>query len=111
MAMVTRVTASQIVASQEVYLNEERVMPEPTTDSVWCFDTGATSHMTGDRRVFSSFVESVQGTVRFGDGSVVAIRGHGSMVFRCQSGDQRTLTAVFFIPSLRTNIVSVGPAR
>lgn len=83
-------------------------MPVPSPDGVWFFDTGASSHMTGDRHVFSSLDETVHGSVRFGDGSVVAIRGRGSVVFRCQGGEQRALTGVFFIPSLRTNIVSVG---
>lgn len=83
-------------------------MPVPSPDGVWFFDTGASSHMTGGRRMFSALDETVRGTVRFGDGSVVEIRGRGSVVFRCQTGGQRVLTGVFFIPSLRTNIVSVG---
>ena len=29
-------------------------------------------------------------------------------MFRCHGGDQRALAVIFFIPSLRTNSVSVG---
>lgn len=64
--------------------------------------------MTGDRRAFVSLDESVHGMVKFGDGSLVSIKGHGSVVLRCNSGNQRVLTSVFFIPALRSNIVSVG---
>ena len=108
MAVVTTVSTPQIAAPQEVFLNEEKVMPVPSPDGVWYFDTGASSHMTGDRGVFASLDETVHGTVKFGDGSVVAIQGRGSVVFRCQGGGQRVLTGVFHIPSLCTNIVSVG---
>lgn len=80
----------------------------PCPDGVWFFDTGASSHMTGERHMFSTLDDSVHGTVKFGDGSMVAIRGRGSVVFRCQNSDQRALTNVFYIPSLRSNIISVG---
>nr|XP_045084396.1 uncharacterized protein LOC123493968 [Aegilops tauschii subsp. strangulata] len=108
MAVVTTIDTSHLVAPQEVYLNEEKVMPVPSPNGVWFFDAGASSHMTGDGRVFLALDETVRGTVRFGDGFVVAMHGRGSVVFRCQSGGQRALTGVFFISSLRTNIVSVG---
>ena len=64
--------------------------------------------MTGDRQAFASLDETVHGTVKFGDGSVVSIRGRGTVIFLCNNGDQRALTGVFFIPSLRSNIISVG---
>lgn len=56
--------------------------------------------MIGEQHVFATLDESVHYTIRFGDGSAVAIRRRGSVVFRCQSGDQRALTEVFYIPSL-----------
>uniref|UniRef100_A0A452XIN1 Retrovirus-related Pol polyprotein from transposon TNT 1-94-like beta-barrel domain-containing protein n=1 Tax=Aegilops tauschii subsp. strangulata TaxID=200361 RepID=A0A452XIN1_AEGTS len=61
--------------------------------------------MTGERNIFAVLDDTVHGTVRFGDGSKVAICGRGSVVFRCQDGEQRTLTDVFFILSLRSNMV------
>src|SRR3954465_15525691 len=108
MAVVDDISVSQIVAPQAVFLNEEKVIPVPSPDGVWVFDTGASSHMTGEKHVFESLDETVHGTVKFGDGSVAAIQGRGTVVFRSQSGHQRALTSVFFIPSLRSNIISVG---
>lgn len=108
MVIVTESTASQIVASQTVFLNEERVFPVPSPDGLWYFDTGASSHMTGEKHVFATLDETVRGSVKFGDGSLVSICGKGSVLFRGQSGDQRVLAGVYYIPSLRSNIISVG---
>jgi hypothetical protein len=58
--------------------------------------------------MFSSLDESVHGTVRFGDISLIKIQGKGSIVFRSQNGQQHVLAEVYFIPSLRSNIISVG---
>jgi len=45
-------------------------------------DTGASNHMTGSRATLTHLNEGVRGTVRFGDGSSVEIRGLGSMVIQ-----------------------------
>ena len=39
MAVVTTIDATQHVAPQVVYLNEEKVLPVPSPDGVWFFDT------------------------------------------------------------------------
>jgi hypothetical protein len=95
-------------APQAVYLNEEKVIPVPSIDGLWCFDIGASSHMTGLRHVFATMDETVHGTVKFGDGSVVGIHRKGSMIFRGLFGEQRVLTDIYFIPSLWSNIISLG---
>jgi hypothetical protein len=102
------VVSDIVVAPQAVFLNEEKVIPVPSPDGVWFFDTGASSHMTGERHGFSTLDETVHGTVQFGDGSLGTIRGRGTIMFRGQSREQRALIDVFFIPSLRSNIISVG---
>lgn len=87
MVMITDATPSQIVAPQEVYLNEEKVIPVASLDDVWFFDTSTSSHMTSERHVFASLNETVHGTVKFNGGSLVVIRGRGSVVFHCQRGN------------------------
>ena len=108
MAVVTNVSTPELVVPQAVFLNEEKVIPVPSPDGLWYYDTGASSHMTGERNMFSTLDEGLHGTVKFGDGSLVAIKGRGTVVFRCQNGDQRALSEVYYIPSLRSNIISVG---
>lgn len=74
----------------------------------WFLDTGATSHMTGRAEVFSKLDRAVQGTVRFGDGSLVQIHGRGTITFAGKSGEKVALAGVLFIPRLKNNIISVG---
>ena len=57
------------------FLNEEKVFPVDTGSDVWYLDTGASNHMTGNRSTLTSLDETVKGTVKFGDDSVVEICG------------------------------------
>lgn len=41
-AMVTTATATASMSPQAVFLNEEKVIPVPSPDGLWYFDTGAT---------------------------------------------------------------------
>ena len=52
----------------------------------WYLDSGASNHMTGSKASFSELDGDVTGIVKFGDGSRVAIQGHGTIIFRCQNG-------------------------
>jgi hypothetical protein len=74
----------------------------------WIFDMGASNHMTGAREAFSDLNFNVGGTVRFGDGSIVWIKGCGTILFACKNGEHQTLGNVYFIPRLTANIISCG---
>ncbi|XP_074322818.1 uncharacterized protein LOC141659791 [Apium graveolens] len=96
-------------------LDERNVMPklkqepeENLESNLWYLDNGASNHMTRVRSKFAEFDESVTGEVRFGDGSTVTIKGKGSVVLRCQTGEEHVLSEVYFIPSLCNNIISLG---
>ncbi|WVZ50199.1 hypothetical protein U9M48_001476 [Paspalum notatum var. saurae] len=94
--------------SQSVFLNMERVHPEDYDNDTWYLDTGATNHMTGCRSALTSLDESVKGAVRFGDGSTVDICGLGVLTVATQNKEHRALTDVYYIPSLKSNIISLG---
>ena len=64
--------------------------------------------MTGSKEVFSELDDDVTGTVKFGDGSRVAIRGRDTIIFRCQNDEHHALTDVYYIPQLRSSIISIG---
>jgi transposase InsO family protein len=64
--------------------------------------------MMGERSFFSELDTGVHGTVRFGDGSVVAIEGRGTILFKLKSGEHQELAGVYYIPKLTANIVSLG---
>lgn len=78
------------------------------TGNSWYLDNGAINHMTGDLQKFMESCEGIIGKVRFGDGSSVEIKGKGSILFRCKTGDQWLLLGVYYIPRLRSNLVSLG---
>ena len=103
----------QRTAPQPVNLDEPeaRVLLGAVGDELeqrWYLDSGASNHMTGSRAAFSDLDESKTGTVKFGDGSRVIIRGQGTVLFRCRNGEHRALQEVYYIPQLRSNIVSLG---
>lgn len=99
--------------SRQVLHNEEKVWPslgsdEKKSDCGWYLDTGASNRMTGAKEVFAELDETVGGTVKFGDGSVVDICGRGNMIFQCKNLEHKMLTEVYYIPQLRSNILSLG---
>ncbi|WVZ88500.1 hypothetical protein U9M48_035017 [Paspalum notatum var. saurae] len=74
----------------------------------WYLDSRASNHMTGRREDFAELDTAITGLVKFGDGSRVTIHGRGAVLFKCQNGDHRALTDVYYIPQLRTSIASLG---
>ena len=99
----------------KVFLNEVKVFPELhyTNDGVsygdvWYLDNGASNHITGDRAKFRDIDSTISGKVTFGDGSTVDIQGRGSILFQGVSGDQWVLYDVYYIPKLKSNLVSLG---
>ena len=74
----------------------------------WYLDSSASNHMTGSKAAFSELDDNVTGTVKFSDGSRLAIQGRDTIIFRCQNGEHRTLTDVYYIPQLRSSIISIG---
>jgi hypothetical protein len=58
--------------------------------------------------VLSNIDQTVHGSVRFGDGSIVSIEGIGSMVMIGKNGEHKVLTNVYYIPKLQSNIISLG---
>ncbi|KAG7583447.1 Zinc finger CCHC-type superfamily [Arabidopsis suecica] len=107
--------ADALMVHEVVYLNERNVVPNKFETSFdieneWYLDNGASNHMTGILAYFSKLDESVTGKVRFGDDSLIDIKGKGSLVFVANNGERRALHDVYYIPNLRSNIVSLGQA-
>ena len=107
--------ADGLMMHEIVYLNERNVKPkefDSNTDSdrIWYLDNGASNHMTGNRSYFRSIDETITGKVRFGDDSRIDIKGKGSVLFVSQDGRRKILADVYFIPELKSNIISLGQA-
>jgi hypothetical protein len=103
---------SVVLTATEVHLKEDKLfvqLGDKVGDSNrWILDTGATNHMTGERSAFSELDTKVQGTMRFGDGSIVGIVGRGTVLLQCKNGEHKSLSIVYLIPCLTTSIVSLG---
>ncbi|XP_022570911.2 uncharacterized protein LOC106407057 [Brassica napus] len=107
--------ADRLMMHEIVYLNERNVKPkefESNTDGdrIWYLDNGASNHMTGNRSYFNEIDETITGKVRFGDDSRIDIKGKGSILFISQDGKRKILADVYFIPALKSNIISLGQA-
>jgi hypothetical protein len=74
----------------------------------WCLDTGATHHMTARWEFFTELDSDVRGSVKFRDTSDVEIKGVGSIIFTAESGEHIMLIGVYYIPTLRNSIISLG---
>ncbi|KAL8123295.1 hypothetical protein AgCh_011318 [Apium graveolens] len=74
-----------------IMLNQEQMIPdlkridEGRESQVWFLDNRASNHMTGQREKFKDIDESVNGLVRFRDGSTVNIKGKGTVAFKCKN--------------------------
>jgi hypothetical protein len=75
---------------------------------VWYLDNGASNHMTGGLHKFKDIDSNVSGKVTFGDGSIVEIQGRGTILFQGLSSSQWALHDVYYIPKLKSNLVSLG---
>lgn len=98
-----------------VYLNEKNIKPQDfesnsEKDNVWYLDNGASNHLTGNRNYFKRIDETITGKVRFGDDSHIDIKGKGSMLFYSKDGGKEILSDVYYIPDLKSNIISLGQA-
>lgn len=66
--------------------------------------------MTGNRQYFNKIDETISGKVRFEDDSRIDIKGKGSILFLTQNGERKILANVYFIPDLRSIIISLRQA-
>nr|GFB76940.1 zinc finger, CCHC-type [Tanacetum cinerariifolium] len=97
------------VEDQKVSLHEEDVgYKETSKDSLWYLDNGASNHMSGVREHFKELDEKVSGKVKFRDGSYIEIKGKGSILLECDDEKQRIISQVYYIPSLKSNLLSLG---
>ena len=101
--------AEEVAAAEHGMASQSIVLDEPhaqvhlgrvggEVEQRWYLDSGASNHITGSKAAFSELDSGVTGSVKFGDGSKVEIRGRGTVIFRCQNGEHHALTDVYYIP-------------
>ena len=80
-----------------------------TTSSTWYINSGASSHMTGDRDMFSKTSKTyLELEVVLGDDIVVSAVGRGTVRFERESMQSMYLRDVLYVLGLKKNLVSVS---
>jgi hypothetical protein len=74
--------------------------------SSWIIDSGCTNHMTGEKRMFSSYKknEDPQRAITFGDGNQGLVKGLGKIAI----SPDHSISNVFLVDSLDYNLLSVS---
>lgn len=105
--------ADTLMMHEVAFLNEKNVKPkvfeaELDQSNVWYLDNGASNHMSGNHSFFMDLDETITGKVRFGDNSCIDIKGKGSIRFKFKDGEKKVRNHVYYIPGLKSNIISLG---
>ncbi|XP_074322780.1 uncharacterized protein LOC141659750 [Apium graveolens] len=96
-AYLTQITDDEpalLVAEFDKIDNNRGTKLNTEEDNMWYLDNGASSHMTGHRGKFKDLDETVMGQVKFGDRSMIHIKGRGTVKLVCKNGEERELKDV-----------------
>ena len=74
--------------------------------SSWIIDSGCTNHMTGEKKMFTSYVKNKdsQDSIVFGDGNQGKVKGLGKIAI----SNEHSISNVFLVESLGYNLLSVS---
>ncbi|KAJ9680449.1 hypothetical protein PVL29_019700 [Vitis rotundifolia] len=70
----------------------------------WYLDSGCSHHMTGNKSLFTSFIEFDRGNVTFGDGNVARVKGKGTIC----APNIPNLEEVLYVEGLKANLISIS---
>jgi hypothetical protein len=74
---------------------------------IWYLDSGCSNHMCGVKEWFHELDTKFRETVRLGDNSQMNVMGKGNVKFQL-NGITQVITAVYYIPDLKNNLLSIG---
>ena len=76
-------------------------------EEAWYLDSGCSNHMCGDKMWFSTLDESFHHSVKLGNNSQLKVLGKGDVSLQL-GGRTHTISDVYFVPELRSNLLSIG---
>ena len=71
---------------------------------LWYLDSGCSKHMAGNKVLFKTLFKGKIGTVTFGDGSKLVIRGFGTI----DIPRQPVFEDVWYVDGLKANLLSIS---
>jgi hypothetical protein len=101
--------SSKKTKHDETYFFYYSAITGTVEDDMWLIDSGASMHMTGDRKNLSSMKEyETPHKVELGDNNSYAVKGIGQATIKMESGDSIHLSDVLYVPSLKMNLVYIS---
>lgn len=91
----------------EMLLMSYMELYEARREGEWFLDSGCSNHMCGYRTMFSEYDEGFRHSVKLGNNTRMHVMGKGSVQFLL-NGVNHTLAEVYYVPELRTNLLSMG---
>ncbi|RDX83786.1 hypothetical protein CR513_35262, partial [Mucuna pruriens] len=88
--------------------DKEALNDDSDNKSLWYLDNGASNHMCGYKEKFVELEEKVRRNVSFGDSSKVQIQVKGTILISLKDGSHKFIKHVYYVPKLRSNILSLG---
>lgn len=92
------------------YLCKRKDTLSVTSKNTWIFDTGTTSHLTGNREFFDTYnVYPNPRSIEIADGSTISAVGCGVIIVQAFVNNQwedREMQNVWHAPELKTNLFS-----
>ena len=99
----TSVIGTRSLAHKGTFLNTLSATREKI--SPWIVDSGASDHMTGDARIFNTYIPCHENfSIRIANGSLSRVTGTGSVVI----SKNLTLNYVLLVPNLDSNLLSIS---
>ncbi|CAA7024669.1 unnamed protein product [Microthlaspi erraticum] len=76
-------------------------------EEVWFLDSGCSNHMCGNKSWFSTLDEEFRHSVKLGNNYQLKVMGKGNVSVQID-GRAHTITDVYYVSDLRTNLFSIG---
>lgn len=75
--------------------------------SDWVLDTGASRHLCSNKELFHKLEDVAEGEhIYMGNSATAGVLGKGKVFLKLTSGKTLALNDVFYVPSLRRNLIS-----
>lgn len=76
--------------------------------NMWYLDSGCSNHMDDNKKWFTKLDELVKKVIIFADDRHVTSSGKGNVVVVRKDGERTSITDIFNVPSMTSNLISIG---
>lgn len=80
---------------------------EAEMEHIWFLDSGCSNHMCGKKEAFVEIDANFRESVKLGNNFSLSVHGKGKVRMEVH-GIVHVITDVFFVPELKTNLLSIG---